>query len=418
MKTFEEIMANESTENLKKAIWVNKIITDIESDTREEFIKQTTRTDINYENGVGVISESISKHFSIVFDKENKIRTEKEYSVDNFGKITDKNTIVDEFDDLGRCIKQTILGDNDIPVSTTYEKYHENTDILTERIEKNNVTKVTTMFDRDSNPTIEETVTIKSGIRLVTKEYSYNEQGDIIKLKRPKTFTKFSYVYDINKNILSKTTKIFNNNGKLLKKVTCNYNSNGTIRSRIINDIVVYKSVYDTKGKLLRSINHDDKRGITFDRVFESYIDKDTNHAIEIMRLKTIYDTGRFTEKVIKSELSEDGLLLSECEDNTKVVTHEYDDDGKEVKTIMKKVVNGEFIVYRTVVTEYEDSDNYVSTEYDKDNNVLRKKIKKRDVYDNTTEYNEVLLAYGNYDNKGEEYVLDETKLFDGFEKF
>ena len=80
MKTFEEIMANESTENLKKAIWVNKIITDTESDTREEFIKQTTRTDINYENGVGVISESISKHFSIVFDKENKIRTEKEYS--------------------------------------------------------------------------------------------------------------------------------------------------------------------------------------------------------------------------------------------------------------------------------------------------------------------------------------------------
>lgn len=406
MKTFEEIMANESTENLKKAIWVNKIITDIESDTREEFIKQTTRTDINYENGVGVISESISKHFSIVFDKENKIRTEKEYSVDNFGKITDKNTIVDEFDDLGRCIKQTILGDNDIPVSTTYEKYHENTDILTERIEKNNVTKVTTMFDRDGKPTIEDTVTIKSGIRLVTKEYSYNEQGDIIKLKRPKTFTKFSYVYDINKNILSKTTKIFNNNGKLLKKVTCNYSSNGTIRSRIVNDIVVYKSVYDTKGKLLRTINCD-KKGATFDRIFESYVDKDTNHAIEIMKLKTVYDTGRFTEKVIKSELSEDGLLLAQCEDNTKVVTYEYDDDGKEVKTTMKKVVDGKFIVYRTVVTEYDkDSDNYVSTEYDKDNNILRKKIKKYDVSDNTTEDNNVLLVYKNGDIEGEEYVL------------
>lgn len=406
MKTFEEIMANESTENLKKAIWVNKIITDIESDTREGFIKQTTRTDINYENGVGVISESISKHFSIVFDKENKIRTEKEYSVDNFGKITDKNTIVDEFDDLGRCIKQTILGDNDIPVSTTYEKYHENTDILTERIEKNNVTKVTTMFDRDGKPTIEDTVTIKSGIRLVTKEYSYNEQGDIIKLKRPKTFTKFSYVYDINKNILSKTTKIFNNNGKLLKKVTCNYNSNGTIRSRIVNDIVVYKSVYDTKGKLLRTINCD-KKGATFDRIFESYVDKDTNHAIEIMKLKTVYDTGRFTEKVIKSELSEDGLLLAQCEDNTKVVTYGYDDDGKEVKTTMKKVVDGKFIVYRTVVTEYDkDSDNYVSTEYDKDNNILRKKIKKYDVSDNTTEDNNVLLVYKNGDIEGEEYVL------------
>lgn len=406
MKTFEEIMANESTENLKKAIWVNKIITDIESDTREEFIKQTTRTDINYENGVGVISESISKHFSIVFDKENKIRTEKEYSVDNFGKITDKNTIVDEFDDLGRCIKQTILGDNDIPVSTTYEKYHENTDILTERIEKNNVTKVTTMFDRDGKPTIEDTITIKSGIRLVTKEYSYNEQGDIIKLKRPKTFTKFSYVYDINKNILSKTTKIFNNNGKLLKKVTCNYNSNGTIRSRIVNDIVVYKSVYDTKGKLLRTINCD-KKGATFDRIFESYVDKDTNHTIEIMKLKTVYDTGRFTEKVIKSELSEDGLLLAQCEDNTKVVTYEYDDDGKEVKTTMKKVVDGKFIVYRTVVTEYDkDSDNYVSTEYDKDNNILRKKIKKYDVSDNTTEDNNVLLVYKNGDIEGEEYVL------------
>lgn len=406
MKTFEEIMANENTENLKKAIWVNKIITDSESDTREEFEKQTTRTDINYENGVGVISESISKHFSIVIDKENKIRTEKEYSVDNFGKITDKNTIVDEFDDLGRCIKQTILGDNDIPVSTTYEKYHENTDILTERIEKNNVTKVTTMFDRDGKPTIEDTVTIKSGIRLVTKEYSYNEQGDIIKLKRPKTFTKFSYVYDINKNILSKTTKIFNNNGKLLKKVTCNYNSNGTIRSRIVNDIVVYKSVYDTKGKLLRTINCD-KKGATFDRIFESYVDKDTNHAIEIMKLKTVYDTGRFTEKVIKSELSEDGLLLAQCEDNTKVVTYGYDDDGKEVKTTMKKVVDGKFIVYRTVVTEYDkDSDNYVSTEYDKDNNILRKKIKKYDVSDNTTEDNNVLLVYKNGDIEGEEYVL------------
>ena len=406
MKTFEEIMANENTENLKKANWVNRILSYNESDTREELEKQRTKTDIAYENGTGVILKSVSKHFSKVFDKENNTRTEKEYTVDNFGKITNKSTIIDEFDNLERCIKKTVLGDNDIPISTTYRKYYEDTDIISEMIEKNDITKVTTMFDRDGKPTIEETVTIKSGIRLITKEYSYNEQGDIIKLKRPKTFTTFSYVYDINKNILSKTTKMFNNNGKLLKKETYNYNSKGVIRSHIVNDIVVNKNVFDTTGKLLRSIDYE-KDGTIFDRVFESYVDKNTNHTIDIMKTKTIYDTGRFIEKVIKSELSEDGLLLSQCEDNTKVVTHEYDDAGNRIKTVMKKVINGEFIVYRTVVTEY-DKDSYycVSTEYDKDNNILRKKIVKRDVSDNTTEVNNVLLIYKNGDNEGEEYVL------------
>ena len=406
MKTFEEIMVNENTENLKKAIWVNRILSYNESDTREELEKQRTKTDIAYENGTGVILKSISEHFSKVFDKENNTRIEKEYTVDNFGKITNKSTIIDEFDNLERCIKKTVLGDNDIPISTTYRKYYDDTDILSEMIEKNDITKVTTMFDRDGKPTIEETVTIKSGIRLITKEYSYNEQGDIIKLKRPKTFTTFSYVYDINKNILSKTTKMFNNNGKLLKKETYNYNSKGVIRSHIVNDIVVNKNVFDTTGKLLRSIDYE-KDGTIFDRVFESYVDKNTNHTIDIMKTKTIYDTGRFIEKVIKSELSEDGLLLSQCEDNTKVVTHEYDDAGNRIKTVMKKVINGEFIVYRTVVTEY-DKDSYycVSTEYDKDNNILRKKIVKRDVSDNTTEVNNVLLIYKNGDNEGEEYVL------------
>lgn len=391
---------------------ISTIIHKFSDSTKKDITSETTTNTIIifkdkngtvYPNGKIVKSDELVILYDYEYTKDkngNILRCKITTSKMKNGKSIDieKTTSVKYYDEHGKLIVEEFFTRDGIMYLRQRYEYDSDGNMIV-RKDKDTHTKQTIKYHHNGEviSIINETIKSKAVHRKYTA--SFDNKNRVYKsIDGDKNVeTDYERDFDSDGNILSETKRFFDistTNKKLISYITTTYNpaSGYKIDSVIKNGILTEKHEYDLKGEELGMYIVEDGKEI-FKRV-EKSVDSDTNNKITITNIKIVdQSTGEvIKDSSIKTIHDKDDKLLSYSEDNTIVSTYKYDEEGRRVSVITKKLIDNEFVVINEILYTYSTSEETGKstrtkqlTVFDKDGNITSKGL-HTEIFDETSE--------------------------------
>ena len=315
------------------------------------------------------------------------------------GQSTDieKTSTASFYDANGRVIKKEYYTRDGIMYNREQFWYWETGKLKTKKVKSTHVIE-TTEYNHDGNVVLVWAKTIAS--KCISRKYSatYNEKGEIVHyIEHGKGYECFvERDIDHDGNLLS-ITEIFKhlNDRKIFAKTTKVYDPNAGYKlSRVIkNGFVVDQYWYDLEGQVIKNVKSE-KDNDVITTIIERSTDTETGEKTVEKHSYFVDKCGKQRSKYIKEVYDENNNLLTFAEDNSKVTTYTYNEDGKRETAITKQLIDEEFIVIDSITYTYstdeetgEEKKTRVEERYDAKGNITHKQTHTESITDTKKEY-------------------------------
>lgn len=296
----------------------------------------------------------------------------------------DKESIINYFDKNGYLVRTQHNTRDGITYLTKNYEYNDDGD-LTREITKGTQTITYRKYHKKDLESI-TTKTIKSKMIHTNYRAYFDSKDRVYKVIDGDKGIERDYERDLDEtdNVLSETIRFFDittTNKKLISyKTICYSPASGYKISKVIeNGIVKEENIYDLNGELVREIHYNDKQISTID--IERSTDPDTeNITIITTHTNTDKDFNVLEKKIIKSVYNKDKTnLLYYSTDDSIVSTYEYDEFNRRKSVTIKKLINDEFkiiseikFIYTTDKETGINTKTRIETDYDKNGNTIK----------------------------------------------
>jgi hypothetical protein len=319
-------------------------------------------------------------------------------TVSKNGQSTDieKTSTTSFYDANGRVVKKEYYTRDGIMYNREQFWYWETGKLKTKKVKSTHVIE-TTEYNHDGNIVLVWAKTIAS--KCISRKYSatYNEKGEIVHyVEHSKGYECFiERDLDHEGNLLS-ITEIFKHlsDRKIFAKTTKVYDPNAGYKlSRVIkNGFVVDQYWYDLEGQVIKNVKSEKDNDI-ITTIIERSTDTETGEKTVEKHIYFVNKCGKQHSKYIKEVYDENNNLLTFAEDNSKVTTYTYNEDGKRESAITKQIIDEEFVVIDKITYTYsteetgEEKKTRVEERYDAKGNITYKQTHTESITDTKKEY-------------------------------
>lgn len=363
-------------------------------------------------------SEGVYPEGKVVHSEENGVNFRYEYKKDGEGNIvyctvyaeqydkgksTKAGTTTIIYDRNGRVIEKNYYYDGISWKRERYE-YYSNGNLAKLKI-KNTTTITTEEYDVNGKIVYIWDKTISSGA--IHKKYlaKYNKDGDperIVDFDKNRDSRIF---YDKNHEgkIICVTEEIKEcSNGRTVGKKVTSYAAETDyqrVSTEFDNGILVKKNTYDMNGELIQMLLRKDDREV-LTRISKT-IDEETGYIVE-ERTNTITKYGEDVPITVVVRFVYDGdKLMTYSEDNSKVTTYTYDEQGRRSTATTKQLIGEDFVVISEITYTY-NTDSETGKEiatrtevrFDKDGNKVSQDTRTESISDVETEHTSEFKKY------------------------
>lgn len=309
----------------------------------------------------------------------------------------EKTTTEIWYDKLGRVVKQEWYTRNGIMYKREQLWYYANGNVVRQRKIKSTHTTTTYEYRPDGQVSLVWNKTHQSKAINTKYKATFDIEGNVVHYidgdKQIEVFVEKDK--DHTNNILSET-KIFKHligDRKIFAKTTTVYDPDSDYKiSKVFkNGFLTEDYKYNLKGELIEVLlNQDDAEVMT--RINRSVDEETGEKTVE----KHIYITdkhGKVTTKYVKEVFDNNDNLLIYSEDNSKVTTYTYNEDGRRETAITKQLIDNEFVVVDKITYTYALDENEkgsktrVEERYDKKGNLITKSKHTEVIEDTEKEY-------------------------------
>lgn len=322
---------------------------------------------------------------------------------DKKGRSKEVGTTTIVYDRNGHVIEKNHYHDNIIWLRERYE-YYSNGNLARLKI-KNTTTITTKEYDVNGRIVYIWDKTISSGA--IHKKYlaKYNKDGDPERIVDFDTNKDTHIFYDKNHegkiiHVTEEIRECFN--GRTVGKKVTSYAAETDYQqlSTVFNNgILVEKHTYDMNGELIQMLLREDDREV-LTRISKT-IDEETGYIVE-ERTNTITKYGDGVPITVVVRFVYDGdKLMTYSEDNSKVTTYTYDEQGRRSTATTKQLIGEDFVVISEITYTYNtDSETGKETatrteiRFDKDGNKVSQDTRTESISDAETEHTSEFKKY------------------------
>lgn len=316
----------------------------------------------------------------------------------------EKTTTKIWYDKDGRVSKQEWYTRNNICYRREQFWYYLNGSVMRKKV-KGMQTITTCEYRPDGKLGLVWTETLKSKATNLKYKATFDSKGEIIHYKdfdkNTEVFVEKDLDHDGNKLSETKIFRHISDNKIFARKTICYepYTGEYKISKVIDNGFVTSQRWYDLNGEMIKMFQREGDAEVM--TRFQKTVDEETGEVTKETHMYITDKDGYQRTKYIKDVYDADGKLLVYSEDNSKVTTYEYDDEGRRTKAITKQLVNEEFIVIDEIEFAYftdeetgEEKRTRTETRFDRNGKVTCKQshvesvtVKKKEYTHETREY-------------------------------